>query len=84
MLSMVDIIQKKRDGGELTDEEIRFFVDGYTAGRVPDYQAAAWLMAVYFRGMTPRETVTLTQCMAQSGDTLDLSCFGPLSADRQI
>lgn len=82
MLNMVDIIRKKRDGGELTDEEIRFFVEEYTAGHVPDYQAAAWLMAVYFRGMTTRETVTLTERMAQSGDCVDLSAFGTLSADK--
>lgn len=82
MLHTVDIIRKKRDGGELTDDEIRFFVDGYTKGDIPDYQAAALMMAVYYRGMTRRETVTLTQAMAHSGDTVDLSRYGMLSADK--
>lgn len=82
MLNTVDIIRKKRDGGELTDDEIRFFIDGYTKGDIPDYQAAALMMAVYYRGMTRRETVTLTQAMAHSGDTVDLSRYGTLSADK--
>lgn len=82
MLHTVDIIRKKRDGGELTDEEIRFFVDGYTAGDIPDYQAAALMMAIYYRGMSHRETVTLTDAMAHSGDTVDLSRYGTLSADK--
>ncbi len=82
MLHTVDIIRKKRDGGELTDEEIRFFVDGYTAGDIPDYQAAALMMAIYYQGMSRRETVTLTDAMAHSGDTVDLSRYGELSADK--
>ncbi len=82
MLHTVDIIRKKRDGGELTDEEIRFFVEGYTAGDIPDYQAAALMMAIYYRGMSRRETVTLTDAMAHSGDTVDLSRYGTLSADK--
>lgn len=77
-----DIIRKKRDGYELTDEEIAFFIEGYTKGVIPDYQAAALCMAIFFSGMTDRETVKLTQCMAESGDTLDLSRFGTLSADK--
>lgn len=79
---MYDIILKKRNGGELTDEEIKFFVDGYTAGEIPDYQASALCMAIYFTGMSERETVTLTDCMARSGDMLDLSEFGDLTADK--
>ena len=63
----VDIIIRKRDRGELTREEIRFFVDGIAAGSIPDYQAAAWAMAVLLNGMTPRETTDLTLAMAQSG-----------------
>ena len=82
MLHTVDIIRKKRDGGELTNEEIRFFIEGYTAGHIPDYQAAALMMAIYYRGMSRRETVTLTDAMAHSGDTVDLSRYGTLSSDK--
>lgn len=81
-MRMYDIIRKKRDGNELTNEEIAYFVSGYTRGDIPDYQASALMMAVYFRGMNDRETVCLTDCMAHSGDTVDLSCFGALSADK--
>lgn len=81
-MRMYDIIRKKRDGNELTNEEIAYFVSGYTRGDIPDYQASALMMAVYFRGMNDRETVCLTDCMAHSGDTVDLSCFGVLSADK--
>jgi pyrimidine-nucleoside phosphorylase len=71
-MRIVDIITKKRDGGELSRSEIGYFVRGYASGEVPDYQAAAWCMAVYFRGMTPAETTHLTEAMAFSGATLDL------------
>ncbi len=81
-MTMYDIIRKKRDGGELTAEEIGFFVDGYTKGEIPDYQASALCMAVFFKGMTPKETATLTLKMAESGDAVDLSMFGTLSADK--
>ncbi len=81
-MRMYDILQKKRNGGELTDEEIRFFIEGYTCGSIPDYQASAFTMAVYFKGMTDREIATLTDAMAKSGDTVDLSRFGELSADK--
>ncbi len=81
-MRMYDIIHKKRYGGELTDEEIRFFVTGYTKGDVPDYQASALTMAICFQGMTDRETATLTEAMAGSGDTVDLSRFGTLSVDK--
>ncbi len=81
-MTIYDIIRKKRDGGELTDEEIRFFVQGYTKGDIPDYQASALCMAIYYKGMTPHETATLTLEMAQSGDTVDLSRFGNLSVDK--
>lgn len=81
-MRMYDIIHKKRDGGELTAEEIRFFVNGYVAGDIPDYQASALIMAIFFRGMTARETADLTMAMVQSGDTVDLSRFGTLSVDK--
>jgi pyrimidine-nucleoside phosphorylase len=69
----LDVIVKKRDGGELSEEEIRFFVQGYVSGRIPEYQVSAWLMAVFFRGMSGRETGFLTREMIASGGTLDLS-----------
>ncbi|RME07748.1 MAG: thymidine phosphorylase [Anaerolineae bacterium] len=78
----VDIIIKKRDGGELSREEIDFFIQGYTRGEIPDYQAAAWAMAVLLRGMTPRETTDLTLAMIASGDQLDLSDVVPLAVDK--
>ena len=79
---MYDIIAKKRDGGALSPAEIRFLIDGYTAGEIPDYQIAAWLMAVYLRGMTDAETSSLTDAMLHSGDIVDLTEFGHLSADK--
>ena len=78
----VDIIAKKRDGAELTREEIAFFVQGYTRGEIPDYQAAAWLMAICWQGMSRRETTDLTLEMAHSGDLLDLSEIAPHSVDK--
>lgn len=71
-MNPVDIITKKRDGGELTRAELEFFIHGVVAGEIPDYQIAAWLMAIYFRGMTDQETTDLTLAMAASGDQLDL------------
>ncbi len=78
----VDIIIKKRDGGELTKEEIDFFVQGYTRGEIPDYQAAAWAMAIYFQGMTPQETTDLTMAMVRSGEVLDLSGVVKIAVDK--
>jgi pyrimidine-nucleoside phosphorylase len=78
----VDIIQKKRQGEELSREEIEFLVLGFTRGEVPDYQMAAWLMAVVWRGMSERETVDLTLTMARSGDMLDLSSIAPVIVDK--
>ena len=78
----VDIIVKKRDGGELTSEEIQFFVQGYVQGEIPDYQAASWLMAIFLQGMSDREAGDLTQAMAQSGDMLDLKDVAPLVVDK--
>ncbi|MBK8046648.1 MAG: thymidine phosphorylase [Anaerolineales bacterium] len=71
-MNPVDIIVKKRDGHELSHDEINFFIQGLTHGAIPDYQVAAWAMAVYFRGMTDRETTDLTLAMAASGEQLDL------------
>lgn len=81
-MRMVDIIAKKRDGGELTTEEIQFLVRGYTDGSIPDYQMSAWAMAVVFRGMTPRETGDLTLAMAGSGEQLDLSSLKGIKVDK--
>jgi pyrimidine-nucleoside phosphorylase len=72
-LRAVDIVLRKRDGHELTPQEIGFFVQGYTRGEIPDYQASAFAMAVLFRGMQPRETVALTEAMMRTGEVLDLS-----------
>ena len=68
----VDVIQKKRDGAELAKDEIDFFIHGYARGEVPDYQASAFTMAVFFKGMTPAETVALTESMMHTGEVLDL------------
>jgi pyrimidine-nucleoside phosphorylase len=78
----VDIIAKKRDGHHLTAEEIDFFVQGFTRGEIPDYQAAALLMAIYLRGMDAQETADLTMSMARSGQMLDLSSIAPLVVDK--
>lgn len=81
-MRMVDILEKKRDGFPLTKEEIRFVVDGYTNGDIPDYQMSAFLMAVYFQGMNEEETVELTRAMAESGDQLDLSQIEGIKVDK--
>jgi pyrimidine-nucleoside phosphorylase len=73
----LDVIAKKRDGGELSKEEIEFFIQRYTQDEIPDYQAAAWLMALFLQGMNDRETYDLTMAMAHSGAMLDMSDIGP-------
>jgi pyrimidine-nucleoside phosphorylase len=78
----VDIIVKKRDNKELSKEEIIFFVEGYTKGEIPDYQAAAFAMAVLLNSMTLRETADLTMAMAYSGKVLDLSDVVPIAVDK--
>ena len=78
----VDIIIKKRDRGELTREEIEFFIQGFVSGDVPDYQASSFAMAVLINGMTPRETTDLTLAMAHSGQMLDLSDVVDLAVDK--
>lgn len=81
-MRMYDIIAKKKYGHELSTEEISFAIDGYVKGEVPDYQMSAFLMAIYFQGMTEQETVSLTQCMAQSGDMVDLSEIDGIKVDK--
>ena len=78
----VDCIQKKRDGLALAPEEIRHLVRGFVNGSIPDYQMAAWAMAVFFRGMTPEETACLTMEMADSGDRIDLSAIRGIKVDK--
>lgn len=81
-MRMYDIIMKKRNGGELSKEEIDFFIDGYTKGEIPDYQVSALMMAIYFRKMTEGETLALTMAMANSGDMLDLSEIKGVKVDK--
>jgi pyrimidine-nucleoside phosphorylase len=78
----VDVIIKKRDGLELSTEEIQYFIQGYSTGEIPDYQAAAWAMAVIINGMTDRETTDLTLQMVASGDQIDLSSVVPIAVDK--
>ena len=82
MSTMYDILEKKKAGLPLSDGEIAYFVKGYTEGSIPDYQAAALLMAICLRGMDDREAATLTGEMMHSGDTVDLSAFGDRTADK--
>lgn len=81
-MRMYDIIHKKRCGLALDEGEIRFFVEGYTRGDIPDYQASALCMAICCRGMTSGETAVLTDAIMRSGDVVDLSMFGDLSVDK--
>ncbi len=81
-MRMVELIEKKRDGKELSAEEIQFFVKGYTENAIPDYQAAALLMAIVWRGMTPAEVHALTLAMAYSGEVLDLKDVAPMVVDK--
>ena len=81
-MRMYDIIQHKRDNKELSGEEIQFFVKEYTAGNIPDYQAAALAMAIFFNGMTPEETAALTLAMAHSGDVMDLTPIKGVKVDK--
>ncbi|TBL79811.1 pyrimidine-nucleoside phosphorylase [Paenibacillus thalictri] len=78
----VDLIQRKRDGLELSREEIEFLINGFTNGDIPDYQMSAWAMAVFYRGMNARETADLTMAMARSGDQMDLSAIPGVKVDK--
>ncbi|MFC8152036.1 pyrimidine-nucleoside phosphorylase [Bacillus paralicheniformis] len=81
-MRMVDIITKKQNGEELTTEEIQFFIKGYTDGSIPDYQASALAMAIYFQDMTDRERADLTMAMVNSGETIDLSAIQGIKVDK--
>jgi len=81
-MNVPEILQRKRDGGENTAEELRFLLSGLLDGSVPRYQVSAWLMAVLFRGMTPPETATLTRLMMESGQVLDLSDLPGVKVDK--
>jgi len=81
-MRMTDLITKKRDGGELSAEEIRFMIQGYTKGEIPDYQMSAMCMAILFRGMSEQETLELTMSMMHSGEVMDLSAIEGVKADK--
>ncbi len=81
-MRMYDIIMKKRNGGELSKEEIEFFIQGYTKGEIPDYQVSALMMAIFFQKMTEAETLYLTMAMAHSGEMLDLASINGTKVDK--
>ncbi len=81
-MRMIDIIEKKRDGKSLTKEEIEFFVNGYTHGEVPDYQASSLAMAIFFQDMNDEERAALTMSMVNSGEKIDLSDINGIKVDK--
>ena len=81
-MQVYELIKKKRDGSELSKNEIEYLISGYLNGRIPDYQMSAFLMAVYFKGMSGRECVDLTTIMTQSGDSVDLSAIEGFKVDK--
>src|SRR3989442_5431001 len=81
-MQALEVIGRKRDGGEHPPEEVEFLLSGYLRGDIPDYQMAAWLMAVCIRGMTRAETLALTQAMVRSGEVLDLSEIPGIKVDK--
>ena len=83
-MRMYDIIDNKKHGKELSFDEIKFFVNGFTDGSVPDYQASALLMAICLKGMSDSEISNLTLCMAQSGDMNDMATSAPIARPKRI
>ena len=81
-MNMYDLIMKKKKGLELTNEEIRYMIEGFTKEEIKDYQMSAMMMAICFQGMTPEETKNLTLAMAESGDMLDLSEIHGIKVDK--
>ena len=81
-MRMVDIIEKKRDGHQLTSEEIQFIINGYTDGSIPDYQVSAFLMAVFYQDMTDEEITQMTLAMVHSGEIVDLSSIEGIKVDK--
>ena len=81
-MRVVDLIRRKRDSGELSAEEIKFLIEGYTHARIPDYQMAAWLMAAWIRGLTAAELAALTEAMLHSGKVLDWSDLPARKVDK--
>ena len=81
-MRMYDIIEKKRDGNKLSYEEIKFWIDGYIKGDIPDYQVSSLLMAIFFRGLDDEELTNLTLIMANSGDIIDLSEISGIKVDK--
>ena len=81
-MRMVDLIEKKRDGHELSTEEINFIVEGYTDGSIPDYQVSSLAMAIFFQDMNDQERADLTMAMVNSGDTIDLSAIEGVKVDK--
>ncbi|MHB8106477.1 MAG: thymidine phosphorylase [Candidatus Cryosericum sp.] len=80
--NFAELIEKKKSGGELSDEEVSWWIDGLVSGSIPDYQTSAMLMAIYFRGMSARETSWLTHCISTSGDVIDLSSLKGVKCDK--
>ncbi|HBH11836.1 MAG: Pyrimidine-nucleoside phosphorylase [Clostridiales bacterium 38_11] len=81
-MRVYDLINNKKHGGQLSDEEIKFLIDGYVKGDIPDYQMSAMLMAIYFKGMNLSETTALTRAMVESGETIDLSFIDGIKVDK--